>query len=112
MKLTRANLSIVYVGTADRTGQRRSQSVSNIQPRSNPARPRRLSRPRGEIVARWHVSLATGRVECRWSLDQPPADDYLCAGYMRAERRPRPTQRRSAPRRRPIARVTSLSINP
>jgi|SRR5450631_876503 hypothetical protein len=112
MKLTRVSLSVVPIGAVDRIGQRRGQYGSEILLRSKLNRSRRLSRPSGALVARWHVSLATGRIECRWSLDQPPVEDYLCAGYMTAEGRLRPTQRRSAPRRRPIARVTSLSINP
>jgi hypothetical protein len=113
MKFARANLSIVSLGTVDRTGQRRGQHGSNILLQLRSDRPLRISRPFGELAARWHVSPETGRIECRWLLDRPPADDYyLCAGYIRAKRRLRPSQRRSPERRWSIARVTKLSINP
>jgi hypothetical protein len=101
MKLARTKHSIVPIGTVDHISQRRGQYGSNILPQSNSDRPYRISRPSGELVARWYVSPETGRIECRWLLEQPPTDDYLCAGYMRTTRRLPPLSRRSLFRRRP-----------
>ena len=105
MKLARANLTLVHIDAVGRTGQRRDRSVAGIRLPSNSAHPRRISRPCGELVARWHVSPETGRVECRWMPELPPADEYLCAGYTRARRRLRPMSRRL----QPIRPVTNLS---
>ena len=95
MKLALATLSIVRIGTVDRTGPRRGQPASNILLRSNSARPRRILRPSGELIALWHISPETGRIECRWLLDQPPADDHLCASPERTKRRLRRSPRHS-----------------
>jgi hypothetical protein len=77
MKFARASLSILL--------------------RSNSARPRRISRPCGELVARWQVSPEAGRIECRWLLDQQCADDYLCTDFSRTKRQQRPPLRRALP---------------
>jgi hypothetical protein len=112
MKLARAHLSIVHIGSIDHTGQSWGQPGSSTLLQSISACPRRISRPSGELAARWHVSPETGRIECRWMLDQPPADDYLCAGYMTAKRRQRPASLRSSLPRPILADCTNLSENP
>jgi hypothetical protein len=101
MKLALATLSIVRIGTGDRTGPRRGRSGSNILLRSNSIHPIKAWRPSGGLVARWDVSPETGRIECRWSLQEPPADDHLCASVGRTMRRLPPASRRSPLRRRP-----------
>jgi hypothetical protein len=101
MKLARATLSIVRIDAVDRPGPHRRRPGPGIQLRSNTINPIKTCRPAGILVARWHVSPETGRVECRWLLEQPPADDYLCAGYMRTTRRLRRSPQRSSLRRRP-----------
>jgi hypothetical protein len=112
MKLALATLSIIRIGTVDRTSPRRSQPASNILLRSNSTRSRRVLRPSGELIARWHISPESGRIECRWLLDQPPADDHLCASPEGTKRRLRRSPRHSPLwRRAPIAGVTNLSIN-
>jgi hypothetical protein len=95
MKLALATLSIVRIGTVDRTGPRRGQTASNILLRSNSPRPRRILYPSGELIALWHISPETGRIECRWLLAQPPADDHLCASPERTKRRLRRSPRHS-----------------
>jgi hypothetical protein len=112
MKLARATLSIVRIDAVDRPGPHRRRPGPGIQLRSNTIHPIKTCRPAGILVARWHVSPETGRVECRWLLEQPPADDYLCAGYMRTTRRLRRSPQRSSLRRRPSPAVTNLSANP
>jgi hypothetical protein len=118
MKLARANLFIVCndVGlfivrndVGDHAGPCRGQSGSNVSLQSKSVLPRRTSRPSGNLVARWHCSPESGRIECRWLLEKPPADDYLCAGYSRTARRMRPSSRQ---RWRLIRPVTNLSQVP
>jgi hypothetical protein len=111
MKLALATLSIVRIDAVDRNDPYHVRPGSNVMLRSNSIHPIKIRRPRGSLVARWHVSRETGRIECRWSLEAPSADDHLCAGPYLTMRRLHPSPRRS-PLRRPIGRVTNLSINP
>ncbi len=90
MKLALATLSIVHIDAVDRAGAHRGRPDSNILHRSNSVHPIKIWRPSGGLVARWHVSPETGRIECCWLLDEPPANDNLCAGYRRTMPRPRP----------------------
>jgi len=109
MKLAPANLFIVRNDVGDRIGRRRVQSGLNISLQSKSACPRRTSRLSGELVARWHCSPESGRIECRWLLEKPSAEDYLSAGYSRRARRMRPSALR---RWRLIRPVTNLSRIP
>jgi hypothetical protein len=58
-------------GLQRRIGVSRSNAVRVFQPR----------RPSAQLVAGWHVSPETGRLECRWSLEDSSADDPLCAPH-------------------------------
>lgn len=88
MKLALATHSVVYIGTFGHAGQRRRPSPSNILLRSNSIQPFRICRPSGELVASWQVSPENGRIECRWSLEEPATDDHLCVGLGRTMRQP------------------------
>ena len=72
MKPVFANLSIVRMDAVDRNGSDYGRSGSNVLPRSNSMHPIKIWRPRGKLVARWHVSPETGRIECRWQREQLP----------------------------------------
>jgi len=113
MRLALATLSIVRIDAADHTGPRRGRSGSNILPRSNSIHPIKTWRPSAGLVACWHVSPETGRIECRWSLEEPPAGDHLCAALVEAcDGCPqlRYARRYGGDRRSPA--VTNLSANP
>lgn len=88
MKLALATLSIIRID-AD------SQPGSNVLLRSNSVHPIKIWRPSGSLVARWHVSRATGQIECSGSLEKAPTDDYLCAKRRRIARRLRTSFRPS-----------------
>jgi hypothetical protein len=100
MKLALAALSIVRIDAVDRTGPSRGRYGSNSLLRSKSIYPIKTWRSSGGLVARWHVSAETGRIECRWSLEEPPADDHLCASLGRTMRRLPSASRRSPLRRR------------
>jgi hypothetical protein len=78
MKLALVNRSIVRIGALDRAVTPRARAATNALLRQYSKHPRKTWRPCGELVAHWHVSPETGRIECRWSLEEPPADDSLC----------------------------------
>jgi hypothetical protein len=78
MKLALVNRSIVRIGALDRAVTPRARAATNALLRQNSNHPRKTWRPCGELVAHWHVSPETGRIECGWSLEEPPADDSLC----------------------------------
>jgi hypothetical protein len=99
MMVARANLSIVAFGTFVHSGKRRGRYGSKNLLQSRSGYPRKLSIESSKLVARWHVSTMTGRVECHWIIDQAPADDCICAGYSMTKRQLRLSQRRSPPRR-------------
>jgi hypothetical protein len=111
MKFARANLSIVHVGVFGRASRRRNQSVSNILLRSNSARPCRISRPCSELIAHWQLSLETGRIECRWLLDQSCPDDYLCAEFTKTKWQQRPPLKRTLTSRRSCKSLVSQSCH-
>lgn len=58
----------------------------------------RADRPR--LRCSWHVSEATGRLECRWSCEDARPEDALC----RIRRRPAARSAASMTRRRSAAR--------
>jgi hypothetical protein len=89
------NRSIVSIGALDRAVAPRARAATNALPRQSSIQPRKAWRPSGALVAHWHVSPETGRAECRWSLEEPPADDYLSPGSASAiGRRRAPSGRR------------------
>jgi hypothetical protein len=83
------NRSIVSIGALDRAVTPRARAATNAPLRGNPIPHQKASCPCGELVARWHVSPETGRAECRWSLEEPAADDYLSPGSASVVRRRR-----------------------
>jgi hypothetical protein len=86
MKLARTNLSIIPFRTVDLTSQRRGRYGSNMLAQPKPGRATRTWRPSSKLVARWHTSTITGRIECRWIPDQAREDDCIFAGYSMAKR--------------------------
>jgi hypothetical protein len=101
MKLAPVILSVVRIGTVDHAGAHRGRSNANNLPPSNSVRSLRIRRPSGELAARWRVSPESGRLECRWSLDDQHADDHLWASLHRTRRRWHRPQRHLPRRGRP-----------
>jgi hypothetical protein len=87
MKLALVTRSIVRTGALDRAVTPRARAATKALLRQDSIHPRKTWRPAGVLVAHWHVSPETGRVECRWLLEEPPADDDLSPGRARAIRR-------------------------
>jgi hypothetical protein len=77
MKLAFANFPIVRFDALCGVGLR-NRSAANIPLRTSSARPLKVRHSAGCLVAHWHVSPETGRAECRWSVEEAPADDSLC----------------------------------
>jgi hypothetical protein len=82
MKLAFANASIVRLD-AFRGVALRSRSAANTPLRTQSARPLNV-RHNGRLAAHWHVAPETGRIECRWSVEEAPADDSLCRHVVRS----------------------------
>jgi hypothetical protein len=101
MKIAIAPLFVIRTGAVDSNGSHCNRPGPKALLRSNSIPPIKIWRRSGELVARWHVSPETGRIECSWSLEEPPADDYLCPDFRRALRRLLSTWRRSSTQRRP-----------
>jgi hypothetical protein len=53
-------------------------------PRASAIRVLNIRRPSRRLVAGWHISPETGRLECRWSLKDSSADDPSCSQTHRA----------------------------
>jgi hypothetical protein len=83
MKLAFVNASIVRLD-AVRGVALRSRSAANIPLRTASDSPRKARHSAGRLAAHWHVSPETGRVECRWSVEEAPADDSLCRHVVRS----------------------------
>ena len=101
MKIVIAPLFVIRTGAVDSNRSHCNRPGPKVLLRSNSIPPIKIWRRSGELVARWHVSRETGRIECSWSLEEPPADDHLCPDFRRALRRMLPTWRRSSTPRRP-----------
>jgi hypothetical protein len=83
MKLAFANASIVRLD-AFRGVALRSRSAANIPLRTSSTRPLKARHNAGRLAAHWHVAPETGRIECRWSVKEAPADDSLCRHVVRS----------------------------
>jgi hypothetical protein len=77
MKLAFANVSIVRLDALRGVGLCK-RAAANTFFRTASIRPLKARHKAGCLVAHWHVSPETGRVECRWSVEEAPADDSLC----------------------------------
>ena len=87
MKLATATLYIVRVGSVDYAGKYRGRSNASTLLRSNSVQFLRIRRHSGALIARWHVSPQTGRLECQWSSDEQAADDHLWSSPHSTKRR-------------------------
>jgi hypothetical protein len=88
MKLAFVNASIVRLD-ALRGVAHRSRSAANIPLRTSSTRPPKAPHNVGRLAAHWHVAPETGRIECRWSVQEAPADDSLCRRRAKTARRVR-----------------------
>jgi hypothetical protein len=67
----------------------RGHAAANIPLRTTSTRPLKARQNAGRLVAHWHVSPETGRIECCWSVDEAPADGSLCRRRANSTRRSR-----------------------
>jgi hypothetical protein len=97
MNLALATRSIFRrIDAFDRARPHRRAASPNDIHRSNVVRMHVPQHPPRRLAARWHLAPETGRLECRWSLEDAPADDQSCQthGTMRTSLRDRTSSRR------------------